>query len=137
MKHNVTHLRFRDGCVLRIAGKAPNWPHSRITHSSTVVPTCKLDYFFLNRRGDTDILTVRISCIVPLVPLSCSVVTKDQTTLCKRSRHSLISWDSRRCVCEPVEILRRVLWRKQSRLLETTRHSWKRRHDTRVLRWLL
>ena len=128
MKHNATHLPFRDWCVLRIAGKAPDWPHSRITHSSTAVPMRQLDYFFLNRRGGTDILTVRISCFVPLVPLSCSVVTKDQkTTLCKLLRHPLISWDSRRCVCEPVENLRRVLWRKQSRLLETTRHSWKRR----------
>ena len=58
MKHNATHLSFRDWCVPCIAGKAPDWPHSRITHSSTVVPMCQLEYFFLNRLRDTDILTV-------------------------------------------------------------------------------
>ena len=31
---------------------------SQGNHSSTAVPTCLLDNFFLNRRGDTDILTV-------------------------------------------------------------------------------
>ena len=57
MKHNATHLPFRDWCVPCIEGKAPDWPHSQITHSSTAVPMCQLDYFFLNRRGDRDILT--------------------------------------------------------------------------------
>ena len=56
-KHNATHLPFRDCCVLCIVVKAPDWPHSRIIHSSTAVPMCQLDSFFLNRRGDTDILT--------------------------------------------------------------------------------
>ena len=78
MKHNATHLPFRDWCVPCIAGKAPGLPHSRITCSSTAVPMCQMDYFFLNRRGDTDILTVLNLC---------SVVTKaQQTTLCNRLR---------------------------------------------------
>ena len=58
MKHNAMHLPFRDWCVPCIAGKAPDWPHSRSTHSSTAVPMCQLDCFFLNCRRDTDILTV-------------------------------------------------------------------------------
>ena len=57
MKHNATHLPVRDWCVPCIAGKKPDWPHSRITHSSTAVPMYQLDHFFLHRRGDTDILT--------------------------------------------------------------------------------
>ena len=74
----------------------------------------------------------------PLVPPSCSVVTKDQqTTLCKRLRHSWISWDSRRSVCEPMVNRPRVLQIRQSWLQETKRHSWKRRHATRFLRWVL
>ena len=43
MKHNGTRLPFRDWCVPCISGKAPDWPHSRITHPSTAVPECHLD----------------------------------------------------------------------------------------------
>ena len=58
MWHTATHLPFRDWCVPCTAGKAPAWPRSRVTHSSTAVPMCQLDCIFLNRRGDTDILAV-------------------------------------------------------------------------------
>ena len=94
MKHNATHLPFRDWCVPCIAEKAPGLPHSRITCSSTAVPMCQMDYFFLNRRGDTDILTVLNLC---------SVVTKaQQTTLCNRLRHSWISWGVKK-ICLPTD----------------------------------
>ena len=59
MRHDATRLPFRDWCVPCIEGKAPDWPDSRLVHSSTAVPMCQLDSFFLDRRGDTDILTVR------------------------------------------------------------------------------
>ena len=43
MKHNATHLPFRDWCAPCIAGKASDWPRSRITHSPTAIPMCQLD----------------------------------------------------------------------------------------------
>ena len=56
--HAATHLPFRDWCRHCIFGKAPDWPHKKLTHTTDEVPMCQLDYFFLNRRGDTYLLTV-------------------------------------------------------------------------------
>ena len=64
MEHNATHLPFRDWCVPFIEGRAPLWPHSRITQSSAAVPMCQLNDFFLNIPGDTDILTVLNSALL-------------------------------------------------------------------------
>ena len=41
VEQDAVQIRVRKGLVL--PRKAPDWPHSRITHSSTAVPMCQLD----------------------------------------------------------------------------------------------
>ena len=55
MKHNAPPLPPPPSVIGEIAGTPPDWPHSRINHSSTAVPMCQRDHPSLNRR-DTDIL---------------------------------------------------------------------------------
>jgi hypothetical protein len=57
-EHIPTHLPFRDWCKHCIFGKAPDWPHRLKRRDADEVPMVQVDYCFMNRRGDTDILTI-------------------------------------------------------------------------------
>ena len=106
---------------------------------STAEPMCQLDYFFLNRCGDTDILTVQNFLHCPSGASLAQCRDKGPANHVVQAVTTFMDFLElkKMCFCEPMENGTRVLQRKQSRLLETTRHSWKRRHDARVLRWVL
>ena len=55
-KHNLTHLPFRSWCKHCVAGKMPDLPRKKRS-SERDYPEMQLDYFFMNRRSDTELLT--------------------------------------------------------------------------------
>ena len=56
--HNANHLPFRDWCKHCLSGKAPDWPHQSRDKDDDALPEVQMDYSFLNRAGDSDLLTV-------------------------------------------------------------------------------
>ena len=77
MKHSATPppllppLPFRDWCVPCIAGKASDWLHSQITHSSPQRYRCVSRTTSWTAARTRDILTVLNFCIVPRELLLC------------------------------------------------------------------
>ncbi len=57
-EHAASHLPFRDWCKHCIFGKAADWPHLSVTRTADGVPLVQVDYFFMNRKGDADIIGV-------------------------------------------------------------------------------
>merc|ERR1712194_683041 len=61
-EHALTHLPFRDWCRHCITGKAPDWPHRRVVRDPDEVPMIQVDFYFMNKKGDSDIVTL-LNCV--------------------------------------------------------------------------
>ena len=59
--HALMHVPFRDLCRHCIADKAANWTH-RVIRDEDDVSMVLVDYYFMNKKGDSDILTL-VSCV--------------------------------------------------------------------------
>ena len=56
-EHTATHLTFRSRCEHCVAEKMPDWRHERRS-SDRDVPETKMDDFFMNRKTDSELMTV-------------------------------------------------------------------------------
>ena len=110
---------------------------SQGNHSSTAVPTCLLDNFFLNRRGDTDILTVLNFLHCPSVASLVQCCDKGPANHVVQAVTAFMDFLVLKRICLRTDGELASGFPAQARLLETTRHPWKRRHDSRALHWVL
>ena len=58
--HEATHLPFRSWCAECMAGRRDNLPHRRIDHENNAVPEVLMDYCFVRREGETNVVTILI-----------------------------------------------------------------------------
>ena len=59
-EHEATRLPFRSWCAECIAGRRDNPQHRHVDHDDDVVPEVLIDYRFIRREEETDVVTVLI-----------------------------------------------------------------------------
>ena len=61
-KHLAVHYPFRSWCAGCVAGKAADWGHTAVDRSDHEIPEFHLDFFFMGRSDEKDLLTF-LNCI--------------------------------------------------------------------------
>ena len=93
--HEATHLPFRDWCVPCIEGKAPDWPHKTVDRSDHQIAETQMDYFFVNRKGDADLLTVQNFVDVGSGAICCCVADKGPNLFQVQVVSAFLDWTGR------------------------------------------